>query len=122
MRACLAAAGAPDDLVQIVTGYSQTGEAVVDLCDKLIFVGSTKVGKLVMAHAAKTLTPVTLELGGGNLYGPRRPNPRLKDLHDSAPCSDIRYAAETLTPVTVELGGKGLPALRVHPNPRFQCW
>lgn len=32
--------------------------------DHLIFTGSTNVGKLVMAAAAKNLTPVTLELGG----------------------------------------------------------
>ena len=32
--------------------------------DHLIFTGSTRVGKLVMAAAAKNLTPVTLELGG----------------------------------------------------------
>ncbi len=32
--------------------------------DHLLFTGSTRVGKLVMAEAAKNLTPVTLELGG----------------------------------------------------------
>ncbi len=32
--------------------------------DHLLFTGSTGVGKLVMAAAAKNLTPVTLELGG----------------------------------------------------------
>ncbi|MBL4900478.1 MAG: coniferyl aldehyde dehydrogenase [Colwellia sp.] len=32
--------------------------------DHLIFTGSTRVGKMVMASAAKNLTPVTLELGG----------------------------------------------------------
>jgi len=32
--------------------------------DHLLFTGSTKVGQLVMASAAKNLTPVTLELGG----------------------------------------------------------
>jgi len=62
--ACLRAAGAPADLVQIVTGYAATGEALVESVEKVIFVGSSKVGRLVMAHAAKTLTPVTLELGG----------------------------------------------------------
>lgn len=33
-------------------------------CDKLIFIGSTGVGRCVMRDAADTLTPVTLELGG----------------------------------------------------------
>lgn len=32
--------------------------------DHLLFTGSTRVGKFVMAAAAKNLTPVTLELGG----------------------------------------------------------
>ncbi len=32
--------------------------------DKVIFVGSTAVGKKVMAAASETLTPVVLELGG----------------------------------------------------------
>lgn len=32
--------------------------------DHLIFTGSTRIGKIVMAAAAKNLTPVTLELGG----------------------------------------------------------
>lgn len=32
--------------------------------DHLIFTGSTKIGRLVAAEAAKNLTPVTLELGG----------------------------------------------------------
>jgi acyl-CoA reductase-like NAD-dependent aldehyde dehydrogenase len=35
IRACLAAAGAPEDLVQIVTGYAETGEAVIDLSDQV---------------------------------------------------------------------------------------
>ena len=64
ISACLAAAGAPADLVQLVTGYGETGAALVSAVDNMIFVGSTSVGKLVMKAAADTLTPVTLELGG----------------------------------------------------------
>ena len=42
-------AGAPQDLVQIVTGYSEAGNALVTGgVDKVIFVGSTGVGKAVM--------------------------------------------------------------------------
>ena len=37
-------------------------------CDKVIFVGSTVVGKKVMAAAAETLTPVVLELGGKDAF------------------------------------------------------
>lgn len=36
--------------------------------DKVIFVGSTVVGKKVMAAAAETLTPVVLELGGKDAF------------------------------------------------------
>lgn len=57
--------GAPVGLVQIVTGYEEAGRALVTGgVDKLIFVGSTQVGRKVMEAAAQTLTPVTLELGG----------------------------------------------------------
>ena len=50
--------------MQLVTGYAATGEALTETCDKMTFVGSTKVGKLVMKHAAESLTEVVLELGG----------------------------------------------------------
>uniref|UniRef100_A0A7S2IDS3 Aldehyde dehydrogenase domain-containing protein n=1 Tax=Haptolina brevifila TaxID=156173 RepID=A0A7S2IDS3_9EUKA len=64
IKECLAVAGAPADLVQLVTGYGDTGAALTRQVSLMTFVGSTKVGKLVMAEAAKTLTPVVLELGG----------------------------------------------------------
>lgn len=61
----LVAAGAPLDLVQIVTGFSEAGNALVTGgVDKIIFVGSTGIGKKVMEAASQTLTPVVLELGG----------------------------------------------------------
>ena len=44
IAAALAAVGAPPDLVQIVTGDADAGEALVTGgVDKLIFVGSTEV-------------------------------------------------------------------------------
>lgn len=58
-------AGAPPGLVQLVTGYAEAGAALASgPINHLIFVGSTGVGKKVMAAAAERLTPVTLELGG----------------------------------------------------------
>jgi len=58
-------AGAPDDLVQIICGSAETGEALVDAHpDKIQFTGSVGVGKKIAAKAAETLTPVVLELGG----------------------------------------------------------
>ena len=65
----LLAAGAPTGLVQVVTGYAEAGAALAggDV-NKLIFVGSTEVGRKVMAAAAARLTPVTLELGGKDAF------------------------------------------------------
>ncbi|MGH3511620.1 MAG: aldehyde dehydrogenase family protein [Pseudonocardiaceae bacterium] len=52
-------------LLQIVTGFGETGAA---LCrsgvDKLAFTGSAATAKKVMATCAETLTPVVLECGG----------------------------------------------------------
>lgn len=69
IRKALDVAGAPPDLVQIVTGYGDAGHALVTSgVDKVIFVGSTEVGKKVMASAADNLTPVVLELGGKDAF------------------------------------------------------
>ena len=40
------------------------GAALVDQVDMVMFTGSVETGKRVMARAAETLTPVSLELGG----------------------------------------------------------
>ena len=51
--------------MQLVTGYAEAGAALATgPINHLIFVGSTGVGRQVMAAAAQRLTPVTLELGG----------------------------------------------------------
>ncbi len=69
IKQALDVAGAPPDLVQIVTGYGDAGHALVTSgVDKVIFVGSTEVGKKVMASAADSLTPVVLELGGKDAF------------------------------------------------------
>src|SRR5687767_6839432 len=58
-------AGAPHDLVQVVTGDGRTGAALVDAApDKIMFTGSVATGKKIAAAAAKNLTTVVLELGG----------------------------------------------------------
>jgi acyl-CoA reductase-like NAD-dependent aldehyde dehydrogenase len=56
--------GMPDGVYQTVAGYGETGAALIDHVDFVMFTGSTAVGKKVMARAAETLTPVSLELGG----------------------------------------------------------
>ncbi|XP_071710875.1 aldehyde dehydrogenase family 3 member F1-like [Rutidosis leptorrhynchoides] len=53
--------------------------------DKIFFTGSTKVGKIVMAAAAKHLTPVTLELGGKSPV-----------IFDSLPVSDMKVATKRI--------------------------
>ncbi|KAG4990411.1 hypothetical protein JHK87_023868 [Glycine soja] len=95
IQSALAAIGAPEDLVEVITGYSlilcpsspgfshiciyslnwtfltrfaETGEALVSSADKVIFVGSPGVGKMIMSNAAETLIPVTLELGGKDAF------------------------------------------------------
>jgi acyl-CoA reductase-like NAD-dependent aldehyde dehydrogenase len=60
----LAECGLPANVFQVATGRGQTGRALIDEVDMLMFTGSTATGKKVMAQAAETLTPVSLELGG----------------------------------------------------------
>src|SRR5436305_2833968 len=58
------AAGAPEDVFRVATGAGPTGEALIDYVDMVMFTGSTRTGRKVMARAGETLTPVSLELGG----------------------------------------------------------
>lgn len=59
-------AGLPDGVVNIVTGYGDTGEAIVrhNDVDKIAFTGSTPVGKKIHEIAMETGKKCTLELGG----------------------------------------------------------
>ncbi|WP_244782985.1 coniferyl aldehyde dehydrogenase [Acinetobacter sp. F-1] len=55
----------PKELVAVVNGGGVISDAFCRLAfDKMIFTGSTAVGKTVMAAAAENLVPVILELGG----------------------------------------------------------
>ncbi|MBB3727758.1 aminobutyraldehyde dehydrogenase [Nonomuraea dietziae] len=62
----IAKAGAPEGLVQVVTGDAQVGEALVTDpgVDMVSVTGSTETGRAVMTGAARTLKRVHLELGG----------------------------------------------------------
>jgi acyl-CoA reductase-like NAD-dependent aldehyde dehydrogenase/choline dehydrogenase-like flavoprotein len=60
----LSESGLPEGVFQIATGRGETGAALVDEVDFVMFTGSVQTGKKVMAKAAETLTPVSLELGG----------------------------------------------------------
>nr|XP_003419438.2 aldehyde dehydrogenase family 3 member B1 isoform X4 [Loxodonta africana] len=50
----------------VLGGPEETGQLLENKFDYIFFTGSPRVGKIVMAAAAKHLTPVTLELGGKN--------------------------------------------------------
>ncbi|WP_176554714.1 aldehyde dehydrogenase family protein [Georgenia sp. 311] len=53
------------DGVEVVTGGPErTTELLRERFDHIVFTGSGRVGRIVMAAAAEHLTPVTLELGG----------------------------------------------------------
>jgi acyl-CoA reductase-like NAD-dependent aldehyde dehydrogenase len=57
--------GAPD-VLECVNGVAETATALIDESDFIQFTGSDRTGKKVMARAAETLTPVSLELGGND--------------------------------------------------------
>ena len=53
------------DVFQIFQGSTEVTDALLEeQFDHIFFTGSPRVGKIVMAKAARFLTPVTLELGG----------------------------------------------------------
>lgn len=55
----------PKELVAVINGGGAVSDTFCRLpFDKMIFTGSTNVGKTVMAAAAENLVPVILELGG----------------------------------------------------------
>src|SRR5258705_13658994 len=58
--------GLPDGVVNIITGFGQTGADIVNHpdIDKIAFTGSTEVGKIIQRAVAGTNKKVTLELGG----------------------------------------------------------
>ncbi len=59
-------AGLPPGVVNVVPGGAVAGDALVRHpgVDKVSFTGGTATARLVMAAAAETLTPLSLELGG----------------------------------------------------------
>ena len=58
--------GLPPGVVNIVTGFGETGAAIVNHPDinKIAFTGSTAVGKIIQKALVGTSKKVTLELGG----------------------------------------------------------
>ncbi len=56
--------GFPEDMLLVATGRGDTGAALIDQVDMVMFTGSTRTGRKVAARAAERLIPVSLELGG----------------------------------------------------------
>jgi len=54
----------PSAFAVVEGGVPETSALLEEQFDKIFFTGSSRVGRIVMAAAAKHLTPVTLELGG----------------------------------------------------------
>jgi succinate-semialdehyde dehydrogenase/glutarate-semialdehyde dehydrogenase len=64
---CVAAAGLPKGVFQVVLGDApEIGREFLQnpLCRKITFTGSTEVGRLLIAGAAQSVKPLSLELGG----------------------------------------------------------
>ncbi len=56
--------GLPEHVLQVATGRGETGRALIDHVDMVMFTGSTRTGRKVAAEAASKLIPASLELGG----------------------------------------------------------
>jgi acyl-CoA reductase-like NAD-dependent aldehyde dehydrogenase len=93
MAECLRESGLPEDVYQVATGRGDAGEALIDAVDMVMFTGSTPTGRKVMARAAQTLTPVSLELGG------KDPMIVLAD-------ADLERAANAATYYSMQNGGQ----------------
>jgi acyl-CoA reductase-like NAD-dependent aldehyde dehydrogenase len=85
--------GLPEDVFLVAAGDGETGQALIDEVDMVMFTGSTETGRRVLERAARTLTPVSLELGG------KDPMIVLAD-------ADIERAANTAVYASMQNGGQ----------------
>src|SRR5215217_2006487 len=93
MADALRECGLPEGIFQVATGRGDTGQALIDEVDMVMFTGSTATGRKVMARAAQTLTPVSLELGG-------------KDAMIVLADADLERAANAATYYSMQNGGQ----------------
>src|SRR6476620_10378613 len=56
--------GIPENVFQVATGRGETGAALIDEVDMIMFTGSTRTGRKVAEAAGRRLIPASLELGG----------------------------------------------------------
>jgi len=85
--------GLPKDVFGVITARGEAGGELVDHVDFIMFTGSTATGKKVAERAARTLTPVGLELGG------KDPMIVLAD-------ADVKKAANAATYYAMQNGGQ----------------
>ena len=85
--------GMPKDVYQVATGLGDVGAELIDHVDFVMFTGSTETGRKVAERAARTLTPVGLELGG------KDPMIVLRD-------ADLEKAANAATWYAMQNGGQ----------------
>ncbi len=93
MGEMLAECGLPADVYQVATGLGDVGAELIDHVDFVMFTGSIETGKRVAERAARTLTPVSLELGG------KDPMIVLRD-------ADLEKAANAATWYSMQNGGQ----------------
>ena len=93
-------AGLPDGVFNVIVGGADVGRRLSSHpgVDRVSFTGSDAVGARVMAQAAESLTPVTLELGG------KSPNIVMPDV-------DVRAIAVDMHLRWSRNGGQGCAAL-----------
>ena len=93
MAEMLQECGLPTDVYQVATGLGDVGAELIDHVDFVMFTGSTATGTKVAERAARTLTPVGLELGG------KDPMIVLRD-------ADLEKAANAATYYSMQNGGQ----------------
>jgi succinate-semialdehyde dehydrogenase/glutarate-semialdehyde dehydrogenase len=65
MKSCLDEGGIDPDLVQVLTGFGETGAALIDARpDHVVFTGSVATGRKIGIACAERMISYTLELGG----------------------------------------------------------
>ena len=85
----------PQDLVAVINGGGPISDAFCHLAfDKIIFTGSTAVGKTIMKAASEHLVPVILELGGKSPVLVH-PSMKIKDVAERIAAGKLWNAGQT---------------------------
>ncbi|MEO7197663.1 MAG: aldehyde dehydrogenase family protein, partial [Solirubrobacterales bacterium] len=93
MAQMLEECGLPENVLQVAAGHADVGAELIDHVDFVMFTGSTVTGRKVAERAARTLTPVGLELGG------KDPMIVLRD-------ADVEKAANAASYYSMQNGGQ----------------